>query len=343
MRKQITCNTLLAFITAIFLLSTNLGVSATHATAESDKYVVDEIVTKSFDDIPSKLAGKTVILQTNDVHGIVWGYAYVASLKHILQNYGAEVILVDCGDFSSEKKGTPRYVSSSNGFAAINIMNEAEYDIVTFGNHEFEKGGIQQFSSNLNSAKFKTINASFKEPDGETFTDPNYIYKTKSGLNIGFFGLSTPEVNLFARSNRYINLYNSGSGNALNKCAEEQVDFLKDKSDIIICLAHLGVNQDRDTLVNNRSIDVYKNVPGIDLILDGHSHTAMTSGNDNEPILSTGKQFANIGVVIIDDKTKTIEDKFLIPQREFMKLVKDEKTDSVARSIVSKTLDETDN
>ena len=343
MRKHFKGNTLLAFITAIIIFSTDLGISTAHATTESGKYVVDKIVTKSFDDIPSKLTGKTVILQTNDVHGVIKGYTYVASLKHILQNYGAEVILIDCGDFSTEKPDTPKYVSGSYGLTAVNLMNTAEYDLATFGNHEFQNGGILQLDSNLKKAKFKTINANFKNKDGKTFTEPNYIYKTKSGLSIGFFGLTTPEAEMFARSNEYRISYNTGNTDALNKCAKEQFDNLKDKSDIVICIAHLGVNQNRDILVNNTSLDVYDEIPEINLILDGHSHTAMTSGNDGEPIISTGKQFENIGVVIIDDKTKTIEDRFLIPQREFMKLVKDEKTDTAVRSVIDSMSDESDN
>ena len=49
------------------------------------------------------MAGKTVILHTNDVHGAVNGYAYIAQLKADYEAKGAEVILVDAGDYSQGK------------------------------------------------------------------------------------------------------------------------------------------------------------------------------------------------------------------------------------------------
>ena len=52
---------------------------------------------------------------------------------------------------------------------------------------------------------------------------------------------------------------------------------------------------------------------GIDFVLDGHSHTVMTGGQNGEPIQSTGTKFANIGVVVIDNESKGIESNFLIP------------------------------
>ena len=62
-----------------------------------------------------ELAGKTVILHTNDVHGAIGLYAKVAALKKDYAEKGADVILVDAGDYI---QGTP-YVSDSQGKTAI--------------------------------------------------------------------------------------------------------------------------------------------------------------------------------------------------------------------------------
>ena len=78
--------------------------------------------------------GKTVILHTNDVHGAIEDYAKAAKLKQDLQAKGAEVLLVDAGDFSQ----CSPYVSLSKGASAVELMNAAGYDIVTLGNHEFD-------------------------------------------------------------------------------------------------------------------------------------------------------------------------------------------------------------
>ncbi|MBR1660557.1 MAG: 5'-nucleotidase C-terminal domain-containing protein, partial [Oscillospiraceae bacterium] len=57
-------------------------------------------------------------------------------------------------------------------------------------------------------------------------------------------------------------------------------------------------------------------VNGIDFVIDGHSHTVMTEGENGEPIQSTGTKFAYVGVVVIDNATKKIEDHFLMATEE---------------------------
>lgn len=101
-------------------------------------------------DAKAEMAGKTVILHTNDVHGAVEGYAYIAQLKADYEAKGAEVILVDAGDYS---QGTT-YVSSTKGADAVTMMNAAGYDVVTLGNHEFDYG-YAQLKENMSKAKFK--------------------------------------------------------------------------------------------------------------------------------------------------------------------------------------------
>ena len=82
------------------------------------------------------LFGRTVILHTNDVHGALEGYSYLPVLKEKFEKQGAEVIIVDAGDFTNGNV----YVSNSKGLAAISMMNAAGYDVVTLGNHEFDFG-----------------------------------------------------------------------------------------------------------------------------------------------------------------------------------------------------------
>jgi 5'-nucleotidase len=54
-------------------------------------------------------------------------------------------------------------------------------------------------------------------------------------------------------------------------------------------------------------------VKGVDFVIDGHSHTTMTIGENGEPIQSTGTKFKAIGAIVIDNKTKTIIDNYLHP------------------------------
>ena len=257
-------------------------------------------------DAKAEMAGKTVILHTNDVHGAVEGYAYIAQLKADYEAKGAEVILVDAGDFS---QGTT-YVSSTKGADAVTMMNAAGYDVVALGNHEFDYG-YTQLKENMSKAKFKVLCADVFNADGTPIFDANYTYTTKSGVKIGFFGMETPETQTKANPTKIKGL-TFATNDAFTKAAADQVEALKD-ADVVICLAHLGVDGESKPY---RSTDLYAAVKGIDFIIDGHSHTVMTKGENGEPIQSTGTAFASIGVIVIDDATKKIESNSLFEIKE---------------------------
>ena len=272
----------------------------------------------------AEMAGKTVILHTNDVHGAVEGYAYIAQLKADYEAKGAEVILVDAGDFS---QGTT-YVSSTKGADAVTMMNAAGYDVVTLGNHEFDYG-YAQLKENMSKAKFKVVCADVFNEDGTPIFDANYTCTTKSGVKIGFFGMETPETQTKANP-ALIKGLTFATDDAFTKAAADQVAALKD-ADVVICLAHLGVDAESAPY---RSTDLYAAVKGIDFIIDGHSHTVMTKGEKGEPIQSTGTAFKNIGVIVIDNASKKIESNSLFEIKE--DTAKDATVAAAAKTIVDR-------
>ena len=258
------------------------------------------------DPVTQDLAGKTVILHTNDVHGAIQDYAKVAALKADYEARGADVYLVDAGDFSQGSV----YVSLNKGADAITMLNAVGYDFVTLGNHEFDYGA-QQLADNLKKAKFDILCSDVLDANGDPAADRAITSEVEeSGLKIGFFGLATPETKTKANP-ALIKGLTFLSGEALYKCAQEDIDWLKGQNvDVIICLTHLGVDKESQP---NTSYDLYKNTTGIDFIIDGHSHTVMTKGPNGEPIQSTGTALANVGVIIIDNATKKIEENKLVP------------------------------
>ena len=247
------------------------------------------------------LDGKTVILHSNDVHGAIDLYAAMAAMKADYEAQGAEVILADAGDYS---QGTV-YVSVNKGADAVTMMNATGYDVVTLGNHEFDYG-YAQLAENMKAAKFKVLCADVLGADGKTIFDANTIIE-KGGVKIGFFGLETPEAQTKANPKliQGLKFLAGADGKELYNCAAAQVADLKAKgADLVVCLAHLGVDESSEPYT---SYDLAKNVTGIDFIIDGHSHTVMTKGPNGEAIQSTGTAFANIGVITIDNATKKIE------------------------------------
>lgn len=293
MRKFLSV--LLAMAMVLSLTVTGFAIEDTATTREP------EVMTEE-----ATMAGKTVILHTNDVHGAIAGYAYITALKADYEAKGAEVILVDAGDYS---QGTS-YVSVTKGLDAIEMMNAAGYDVVTLGNHEFDYG-YTQLKDNMTKAKFKVLCADVFNADGTPIFDANYTYTTKSGVKVGFFGMETPETQTKANPTKIKGL-TFATNDAFTKAAADQVAALKD-ADVVICLAHLGVDGESKPY---RSTDLYAAVKGIDFIVDGHSHTVMTKGENGEPIQSTGTAFANIGVIVIDDASKKIESNSLFEIKE---------------------------
>ncbi len=245
-------------------------------------------------------AGKTVILHSNDVHGTIDKYAYMAALRDEYEGQGADVILADAGDYS---QGTT-YVSTTKGEDAFFMMNAVGYDVATIGNHEFDYGWAQ-LKANAEKADFKIICADVLE-NGATIFDPNTIIE-KEGVKIGFFGMETPEAQTKANP-ALIKGLTFLAGEEMYDCAQAQVNALETAgADVIICLSHLGVDAASEP---NTSYDLLENTTGIDMVIDGHSHTVMEATAE-EPIQSTGTAFSDIGVIVIDNDTKEIVDNSL--------------------------------
>lgn len=271
-----------------------------------------------------ELDGKTVILHSNDVHGAIAGYANMAALAADYEAKGAKVIIADAGDFS---QGTV-YVSSSKGADAVGMMNAAGYDIAIPGNHEFDYG-YAQLVENLKSAKFDTLCCNILDADGNLVFAPSKVVDV-DGVKIGFIGVNTPESQTKANP-ALIKGLKWLAGEDMVKAVQAEADKLADTVDVTVVISHLGVD---DSSVPNTSYDLLKGLNGVDFIIDGHSHTVMTAGDNKEPIQSTGTAFANIGVIVIDNEKKAIESNELV---EITKdSAKDETVAAAAQAIIDK-------
>ena len=253
-----------------------------------------------------EMAGQIVILHTNDVHGAIDGYAKVAALKAEYEAKGAEVLLMDAGDYI---QGTTS-VSVSKGATAVELMNLAGYDLATLGNHEFDYG-MDNLQTILEKAEFGVVAANI-QLNGKAAFDANKVFELADGTKVGVFGLATPETATKANP-AMIKGVTFLAGDELYACAEQQVKALTEAGcDYIICLGHLGIDSESEP---NRSIDVLSKVTGIDVFIDGHSHSdyeavkAATNGTGkvgDTLITSTGTAAANVGVVTISKDGITV-------------------------------------
>ncbi len=266
------------------------------------------------------LEGQIVILHTNDVHGAIGSYAKVAALKQSFQDAGAYTLLLDAGDYI---QGDPT-VSVSQGKTAVELMNLAGYDAATIGNHEFDYG-YPNFKEVTKDAKFPVISANVLY-NGKA-ENAHTVFTADSGEKIGVFGLTTPESGTKAHPAK-IQGVTFPAGKDMFAIAEAEVKALEDEGcDYIVCLSHLGID---DESKGNRSIDLLEAVEGIDVLIDGHSHstidkvaeaagetvesmepqgavitgeTPVVYGEEGKTLVtSTGTKLANVGVVVLSEE-----------------------------------------
>ncbi|MDR1570119.1 MAG: bifunctional metallophosphatase/5'-nucleotidase [Oscillospiraceae bacterium] len=256
---------------------------------------------------PVNLYGSLVILHTNDIHGNAVansstgtiGYATVAKVKNDLEAAGATVLLLDAGDAS---QGTP-LVNLTYGKQAFEFMNAVGYDAMAPGNHEFD-WGTDNLLQNAQVAEFPIIAANIKDTvSGELLFEDHLIYDIPNIGKVGVFGLATPETLTKAHPDKTRGI-TFDAGEALYATAQAQVDALKAEGCVfIVALGHLGI---ADESIGNRSIDVINNTTGIDLFIDGHSHSLIPGDKIGDTTLvSTGSLCKYVGAVVYDGQSLT--------------------------------------
>ena len=259
-----------------------------------------------FAELAEDYTGKTVILQSNDVHGEIDRYRNMAGLRNELEKRGADVILADSGDYM---QGSP-YVNFYKGSSAIRMMNKTGYDVTVFGNHEFDYSADNMLKV-VQKAEFNILCADLYDADTgeEPFDDTEII--DAGDVKVGFFGLDTPESKTKADPKKLgpIDFYDNNTDPTICERAQQCIDKLSDEgADVVVCVCHLGVDPSSEPYC---SYNIYEETKGIDLMLDGHSHTVMTEGPGGSPIMSTGTKFQNIGMAVIDEKSRKVESRQL--------------------------------
>lgn len=235
---------------------------------------------------------KITILHTNDTHARVdstateIGFAKIATLVADYKKQNPNTLVLDAGDtFHGQTIAT-----LVRGESIAKIMNNIGYTAMTAGNHDFNYGyqRLVELSQILN---FPLVVANVRYQADNTRLFSPYIIKEIAGVKVAIFGLATPETTYKTHPKNVEGLVFTDP--VLE--AKELVAELKTKADVIIALAHLGT----DAASVDTSTKLAQEVAGIDLIVDGHSHTVMEEGTTvgDTLIVSTGEYGKNLGVV----------------------------------------------
>lgn len=235
---------------------------------------------------------KLSIVHTNDTHSRVFEGKYsgmgldkVATIVNNVKAENPNTLVLDAGDtFHGQTIAT-----LNEGESIVNIMNEIGYDVMTAGNHDFNYGQDRLLEL-AEIADFDIISANVYKADYNTLL-PEYVIKEVGGLKIGIFGLATPETTYKTHPDNVKGL-KFVDPVIISKL---MVAELKDKVDVVICLAHLGLDETSEFT----SELIAKNVDGIDLIVDGHSHHDLQEGLvvNGTLIVQTGEYDKNVGIV----------------------------------------------
>lgn len=229
------------------------------------------------------------IIQLNDVYeiaplsgGLYGGMARVAHVADSVRAVNKNTVLVLAGDFLNPSLlGALRHNGERiAGKQMVEVMNAMEFDLVTFGNHEFDlkEADLQK---RLNESEFAWLSSNVFHQKGDAFSpfekqqnnQNNPIHSTYqkhftdedgTTVTLGFFGVtidSNPQPYV------YYTDYLEATKNATSS--------LKNSSDVLIGLTHLAIEQDKT---------IAEQHPEVSFIMGGHEHTNMLVETKNAKI-----------------------------------------------------------
>ncbi|MDK2885443.1 MAG: 5-nucleotidase / UDP-sugar diphosphatase, partial [Thermosipho sp. (in: thermotogales)] len=221
----------------------------------------------------SLFATKLTVFHINDTHGHAWtfseyknpdigGFAVIASIIDEERAVNPNVLFLHAGDINT---GVPES-DLLNALPDIFALNRMKLDAMAVGNHEFDKDrSVLEYQMSI--AKFPFLSANIYK-DGKPFFTP-YIIKNVGGVKVAIIGFTTEETAILEP------LYSSDlEFKNVVEVAKELVPKLREEADVVIALTHLGMGMEHAGNYTT-SEQLAQEVEGIDIIIDGHSHTKL--------------------------------------------------------------------
>lgn len=267
------------------------------------------------------------------------------AMDQVKANYPDSFIL-DGGDFSM---GTPYQTIFSKEASELKMMKFLGYEATTFGNHEFDyraRGlasmlqaaagkGPQLLCANIDWEK--TLQDESLKDDAKILKEACDAYGVKDytvlehdGIRMAVFGLLgesaveyAPESGLMFKD--------------AQETAKDVVNEIKNKEDVdlIVCISHCGtIENETDKMEDAEDYQLAENVPDIDLIVSGHSHTTLdeTVQVGDTYLVSCGSYNTNMGHVVL----KKSGDHYKIKNYELIPLDESVKSDAAVESELAK-------
>lgn len=247
-----------------------------------------------------------VIFHTNDVHGYAFEEKNASGdltrvgydrLKTIVDTEESpRKLLLDAGDVLHGQA----FATARRGELMALVLSMMGYDAFATGNHDFDYGQdrlldlVEKYHLNFLAANVTRADKK------DALILPSHLVKDFGDMKVGIFGLSTPETSTTTDPRNVAGLQFTDP----IASAKTMVKLLKDQGvDLVVAVTHMG----SEPYCKPMSQTIAAEAPGIDLIIDGHSHSEAVinvKGTDGGEtlVVSTGFYFQNLGRVNVDRK-----------------------------------------
>lgn len=236
---------------------------------------------------PSSKLNITVI-HTNDIHGRAWpflkedgtkkgGYAaqsqLIQKLKKETEEEGGVFLLLSGGDVNT---GVPEsdFSEAEPDFLAMQAIG---YDAMVVGNHDLDHG-LSLLLKQASWVKFPLLAANLKSAKTKAGLFQGSTIIKKKDLSFGVIGITTEELkNLILPSHSKDLIVKD----AINSARLEMAALKKQGAQVFIALSHMGVRESGVSLHRFTPSDdqtLAKEIPDLDLVVGGHSHTFLKNG-----------------------------------------------------------------
>ncbi|MGH1264474.1 bifunctional 2',3'-cyclic-nucleotide 2'-phosphodiesterase/3'-nucleotidase [Bacillus cereus] len=283
------------------------------------------------------------ILETSDIHVNLMNYDYyqtktdnkvglvqTATLVNKAREEAKNSVLFDdgdalqgtpLGDYVANKIKDPKNpVDPSYTHPLYRVMNLMKYDVISLGNHEFNYG-LDYLNKVIEKTDFPVINSNvyIDDHDGNDENDEHYFDKPyhilekevvdeagqKQIVKIGVMGFVPPQIMNWDKAN----LEGQVKAKDIVETAKKMVPKMKaEGADVIVALAHSGVDKSGYNVGMENASYYLTEVPGVNAVLMGHSHTEVKDVFNGVPVVMPGVFGSNLG--IIDMQLKKVNGKW---------------------------------
>ncbi|EJO94276.1 metallophosphoesterase [Ectopseudomonas mendocina DLHK] len=238
------------------------------------------------------------------------------------------LLLLDGGDFTM---GTLFHTIAREMGSELRLMTELGYDAAVIGNHEFDfrPAGLAAMISAAHKAKGDALlpllssNMRFDETSkaddslqahAEAGRILPYRLIERGGIRFGLFGLLGNNAVAVSPMIKPVTFADPVA------TAREMVAKLREEgAEVIILLSHMGVTQQADGSWRGEEVELVEQVPGIDIVVGGHSHVALPQPvlvNGRTPVMQAGSEIQYLGelrMTLGDDGVPRLRDYRLHP------------------------------